>query len=43
MTNELDAVQPTERHPYLELEYAQINDEQEMQQYRRAAERAGLE
>ncbi len=26
MTNELDAVQPAERHPYLELEYAQIND-----------------
>lgn len=27
MTNELDAVQPTEQqHPYLELEYAQIND-----------------
>jgi hypothetical protein len=26
MINELDAVQPTERHPYLELEYAQIND-----------------
>jgi hypothetical protein len=26
MTRNLDATQPTEKHPFLELEYAQIND-----------------